>query len=95
MNTCLLVVLLISPQKNIVLKTFCDGWLRTRPAYRLPLDEFTMGIYYNKRFSMTEKQEIWQMRKKHQLSGVPGDVNRDGICNFVDYAILLRQGCLK
>lgn len=87
----LIFILMFSPSnKKIVLKTFCDGWLRTTPIYRLPLDEFTVGKYYNRRFSTGEKQQIWQMRKKHELSGVSFDVNHDGVCNFVDYAILLR-----
>lgn len=92
MKICLLLILLMffPPNKKILLKTFCQGWLASEPVYRLPLDEFTVGIYYNKRFSMGEKQKFWQMRKKHELSGVPGDFNRDGISNFVDYAMLLK-----
>jgi len=80
------------PNKNLLLKTFCEGWLATEPTYRFPLDEFTVGIYYNHRFSMREKQKIYQMRKRHGLTGVPCDFNGDGFCNFVDYAILLREG---
>jgi len=87
----ILFVLSFPPNRRDVLRTFCKGWLAREPVYRLPLDEFAPGIYYNKRFSMGEKQRIWQMRKKHGLTGVPFDVNRDGIVNFIDYALLLNE----
>lgn len=90
MSTYLLVLLLMfsAPNKNLVLKDFCRGWLATRPTYRLPLDTIAPGIYYNRGFTMKERQRIWQMRRKYGISGVPYDVNGDGICNFKDFAIL-------
>jgi len=91
MKTCFLVVLLMFTPKNRLLKDFCRGWLATRPTYRLPLDTIAPGVSYNRGFTMKERQRIWQMRRKYRLTGVPFDVNGDGRCNFVDYAMLLRK----
>ena len=83
MKTCILVILLMFTPRNLILKDFCQGWLATTPAYRFQL---APGLYH--KLTMKEKQQLWQARKKHKLSGIRYDVTGDGIVNFKDFAIL-------
>lgn len=48
-------------------------------------------VYYPEGMSPGDKQKLWQTRKKLQTSGVPGDINVDGVTNFADYAWILNR----
>jgi len=85
-----LLVLSFPPGRYDVLRAFCRNWLVSEPIYCFPLDLLAPEACFCPRLDAEDKQRLWQVRKKHQLTGVPFDINRDGIVNFIDYAHLVR-----
>lgn len=85
----LFVALSFPPGKYEVLSVFCRNWLVSEPVYCFPLDLLAPEVCFCPRLDAEDKQKVWQMRKKHGLTGVPFDINRDGIVNFIDYAHLM------
>jgi len=67
--------------ENLLLSSFADVY-----PQESSLEGFLPGLA-GWGFTMKERQRIWQMRRKYGISGVPYDVNGDGICNFKDYAV--------
>lgn len=48
-------------------------------------------VYYPDGMTTTDKQRLWQQRRKLQTSGVPGDINYDGRCDWRDFAWLTNR----